>query len=273
MLLKDILIHIDDTDQCMHRLDLAVDLARRHGAHLTGLYIIAPVKMPVYAEVHIPVAVFEQQERTARENAEKAERAFAEKTDEPGFSSEWRCERGLPIATLNLHSRSVDLVIVGQDNPKADELASGFGKAALECGRPVLVYPHDGTMTSCGQRVVIAWNSSRESARAVNDALPLLHDADRVTVLTIDPGPRAGSGNAVPGADIARHLDRHGIDASTNHIAKQDAGESLLSFAVDEGADLIVMGTYGHSRFRELVLGGVTRHVLKNMTVPVLMSH
>ena len=127
-----------------------------------------------------------------------------------------------------------------------------------------------------GKRVLVAWDSSREAARAVNDSLPLLARADAVHVVSINPrGHKPGELDRLPGADICLQLARHGVKAEAQHLVATDieVGDLLLSRAADMGADLLVMGAYGHSRWREIVLGGATRQILGEMTVPVIMSH
>ncbi|MBN8909554.1 MAG: universal stress protein, partial [Rhodospirillales bacterium] len=121
----------------------------------------------------------------------------------------------------------------------------------------------------------VAWNASREAARAVNDALPLLEGAKLVTVVAINPRQGIGGHGDVPAADIVLHLARHGVKAEAAHTVANDIsdGEALLSYAADLGVDLIVAGAYGHSRAREMVFGGVTRTLLSEMTVPVFLSH
>jgi nucleotide-binding universal stress UspA family protein len=145
----------------------------------------------------------------------------------------------------------------------------------LASGRPILVVPYAGRFETVGRCVLIAWNVSREAARAVADAMPLLAAADVVTVLAVDPPPGPGGDGDLPGADIALHLGRHGVEAQIERTVSADVpiGEVLLSRAADLGADLLVMGAYGHSRTRELLLGGATRSILASMTIPVLMSH
>ena len=148
--------------------------------------------------------------------------------------------------------------------------------------RPVLTTPSKGPHADLGRRILIAWNGSREAARATHDALPFLIAAESVVVLTVDAAGDAHS----PGANIATHLARHGVNvdlhkrtsvrhppAQARRAAKMNVGEVILSAAADYNADLLVIGAYGHSRLRETVLGGVTRHVLSHMSVPVLMSH
>lgn len=139
----------------------------------------------------------------------------------------------------------------------------------------MLIVPYAGRFDNVGRRIVIAWSSTREAARAVSDAMPFLESADLVNVLTIDPREGPDGHGELPGADIAVHLARHGVKAQIERTvsAGLPVGEVLLSRIADLGADLLVMGAYGHSRVRELLLGGATRSVLRSMTLPVLMSH
>jgi nucleotide-binding universal stress UspA family protein len=147
----------------------------------------------------------------------------------------------------------------------------------LGVGRPVLVIPHSGEFPVIGERVLVAWDASRLATRAVNDALPLLESAREVVVMAVNPRTEEGERGhgEIPSADICLHLARHGVRAEAQHLYADDLGVGplLLSRAIDEGIDLIVCGAYGHARWREIVLGGVTRHLLEHMTIPVLMSH
>ncbi len=122
---------------------------------------------------------------------------------------------------------------------------------------------------------MVAWDASREAARAVSDALPILERASSVAVVSVNPRSRDFGHGDVPGADIALHLARHGVKVDVQRIETRDldVGNALLSHVASESADLLVMGGYGHSRLREMVLGGATRTILGEMTVPVLMSH
>lgn len=135
--------------------------------------------------------------------------------------------------------------------------------------------PHSGPLPSVGQNVLVAWNASNEATRAITDALPLLKRAKTVTVLVVNPGHGFGEHGQVPGGDIAWYLSRHGVKAevSCDEKVETEIGEWLLSRAADLGSDLIVMGAYGHRRLREWILGGATRTLTREMTVPVLMSH
>jgi nucleotide-binding universal stress UspA family protein len=138
-----------------------------------------------------------------------------------------------------------------------------------------LVVPHDWAPRALGERVLIAWDASREAARAVSDALPLLQRAASVLVVSVNPKSTPLGHGELPGADMALHLARHNIHVEVQSVEtdRMDVADALLSFAADRGCDLLVMGAYAHSRVRELVLGGATRTILKSMTLPVLMAH
>jgi nucleotide-binding universal stress UspA family protein len=175
------------------------------------------------------------------------------------------------------NARYADLAILGQHDP--DDAASGPRylpeEVVLGGGRPVLIVPYIGPTATFGERVSIAWDASREAARAVNDALPLLRRARQVGVVSVNPRPWPFAHGEEPGADIGLHLARHGVKVEVQRIEGQgiDTANAILSHLADQSADLLVMGAYGHSRLREFVLGGVTRTILREMTVPVLMSH
>ena len=167
-------------------------------------------------------------------------------------------------------------MVASQSSPESGSgVESDFaGRIAIESGRPVLLVPHYGHFAHCGRRALIGWNGTREAARAAFDAVPILKHADVVYVSRIDAEESEEEGGAYPGAELAKALARHGIKTTAERLARSevDAGEALLSHASDVGADLIVMGAYGHGRLREFILGGATRTILQSMTVPVLMS-
>ena len=277
MALRDILLHVDSSRSCGARLEAAIQVAQTSGAHLAGLYVVQLPSFPSYAEVNIPQEILQANARAAQARADAAKKTFLDATNRVGLSAEWRCVEGDLASHLTVHARYVDLTLLGQvehDDPEATSPGL-IDRIALGAGRPVLAIPYIGLSQPLGQKVVVGWNASREAVRAINDALPLLARAQHVTVLSINPpSGEAGDGD-IPSADICLHLARHGVKAEAHQLPAQDieAGAMLLSYAADQGADLIVTGAYGHSRLRELVLGGVTRHLLEHMTVPIYMSH
>ncbi|MDX1605653.1 MAG: universal stress protein [Candidatus Competibacterales bacterium] len=274
MALKDILVHVDGGKTHRERIETAVELARVHDAHLTGLYVIPEYFIPSYAEIHIPIEVIEAQEKEAQAAANRAEAEFRSLAENAGCPVEWLCTRGYADQHLIERSRYTDLVLIGQaeDGGLLSAESELEDAVLLGAARPVLVIPYIGLQAPVGRRIMVAWKPSREAVRAVHDAMPLLQRADRVEVVTVNPG--AGEGD-IPTADICVHLARHGVKAEAAQVVARDieVGDALLSRASDESIDLIVLGAYGHTRWRETVFGGVTRHLLQHMTVPVMMSH
>jgi nucleotide-binding universal stress UspA family protein len=282
MALKDILVHLDVTPRSSARLAIAAGLAARHGAHLTGLHVIDIPSANYFYGAAMPFVPANPEEIIDRMRAEATEAAapieagFRDCLRRNGIEGEWRLVEGNPSAMVALHARYADLTIVGQPNRYEPQDADPITvTTVMTSGRPVLAIPFAGEFPTIGERVLVAWNASREAARAVNDAMPLLIGAKQVTVLAINPQRGVGGHGDVPAADIALHLARHGLRAEAAHTVAKDIadGEALLSYAADLGVDLIVAGAYGHSRAREMVFGGVTRTLIAEMTAPVLLSH
>jgi nucleotide-binding universal stress UspA family protein len=278
MAYKNLLVHIDDSKANAKRLEAAILLAQAQGAHLTAIYAAIEPSLPGNIVAEVPSQLLDVLKEQAAERAAAAEAAFTEVVERAGLSSDFRaahCPSSRVAEVVALHARYVDLAILGQPEPEnGGEVDAELPEdVVLSAGRPALVIPYIGAGKEIGKRVLIAWDGGREAARAVNDALPLLEQAESVAVLVINPS-RGGHG-AQPGADIALHLARHGITVEAQHIEVRDisTGNALLSRLADENVDLLVMGAYGHSRLRQMVLGGVTREVFQQMTVPVLMSH
>jgi nucleotide-binding universal stress UspA family protein len=277
MPIKDMLVQLDASPASARRLDFAMALAKRHEAHLIGLFVIDIVPpFSAGADMGGGIAMAEllmRMRADALTEAASREAAFREFLRREGQAGEWRQAEGRTSALLALHGRYVDLIVLGQPEPGVSSVA--VEAALFSTGRPVLLVPYTGPAESLGRRVLIAWNGSREAARAVNDALPLLAGAESVTVLVVDPKTGPSDHGEEPGADIALHLARHGVRVTVRRVMGDDVGvgDMLLNEVADFGIDLIIMGGYGHSRLRELVLGGATRTLLRQMTVPVLMSH
>lgn len=278
MALKDLVVHVDHSRQSAARLDAAVGLAAAHDAHLIGLYVLTHPYIPGFVRAQIPEEYLRQQAEAAVATADQARAHFDDVVRRAGVRGEWRAVEGMIEPVLSLHSRYCDVCLVGQRDPEGDEVTANPDmpdRLILGAGRPVLVVPRVGEYPVIGERIMIAWDASRLATRAVNDAIPFLDRARHVTVLAVNPhGGEEGHGE-IPSADICLHLARHGIQCEAQYITADDVdvGSMLLSRAADRGIDLLVMGAYGHARWRELVMGGATRHILQHMTMPVLMSH
>ena len=274
MTIRNILVQVDRDVRNSVRITLAVNLAERHGAHLIGLFTYAglPVNFP-YAEGLVTREVLQRYEDMTHETAGTLRAEFERRAGGAGLSHEWRMEEedGPPI--LATQARYADFVVVSQALHGSSAGGRSYDLAeevVVTSGSPTIVVPYAGTFDNAIERVVIAWNGSRESSRAVRDAMPILKAADEVTVFSVN-----SDHDHRPGAEISDHLARHGVKTEVRHtIASNiDVGDAILNAVSDHAADLLVMGAYGHTRLREFVLGGATRYMLRHMTAPTLLSH
>jgi len=280
MNLGTILVHLDHTERSAVRVALAARLARAHGSHLVGL-VPTGLFEGVVPMGSFPVGAADFLADSAdflRRRAESVARDFRALISEPaGLSYTLRQVDGSPVDAVIRHGRASDLVVLGQDDPEAEpgSVTHDLAEEVLpHLGRPILVVPYAGRFENVGQRVLLAWDGSREAAVALRDALPLLGKAERVTLASFrHPGEDVrGSGPEIDA--VCQWLLRHGVQAAPEDDVTDIAfADALLSRVSDLGVDLVVMGGYGHARLREFVLGGVTREILAQMTVPVLISH
>jgi len=279
MAYKTVLLHLDGGERDDMRLDMAMKLAAFDRAHLIALRIIPRLAYPVFGDYAFgaAAAVAEAERKyldNAQEDAERLRERIERRAEQEGVAFEWRLEYGFAEDILPVHARYADLTIMGQTDPDTENAVQARGvpvQTVTVSGRPVLVVPYAGDFETLGKRPLIAWDGGREATRAVHDAMPFLKRAERVFVLSINPP----SEDHIAGFDIAAQLARHGVNAEAMRTVASDVstGDVLLSECASMGADMIVMGAYGHSRFREFVLGGVSQLVLETMTVPVFMAH
>lgn len=275
---KTILVHVDGSRNAHVRFELAARLAVAEDAHLIG---VAPTDI---SRVLYETAAFapgmpdlEPFLNTLRQRADDNLKKFEEIAQKIGVKSfERRTNDDEAASGLSLQARYGDLVILGQYDP--DEATPSVYAdlpefVVMNSDIPALIVPYAGVFPQFGERVLIAWNESIEAGRAVRHALPLLRRAKMVEVLMFNP-PIDESGERQPGADIALYLARHNIQVNVRQeTTESETANALLSRAADLSADLLVMGCYGHSRLREIILGGMTRTILQSMTLPVLMAH
>ena len=271
MAYKDVLVHVGAVET--PALAAAITLARRHDAHLIGLGVQAPPYVGLYSTEPVPPSVIDALEAASAGNLAKAISRFEHTVEQFGYTgaSEWRSERGRLLDSIGRHGRYADVIVVNRTDTGHEDPPFGLpADLVLAGGRPVLIVPFAGTRATMGERVVVAWNASREAARAIADAMPVLIKAQRVDVLVV--GPRLT--DYIPGLDIARHLAAHGVTANVVDRDKNlDPATEILNFLAANDSDLLVMGCYGHARLREVIFGGVSQAILRSMTVPVLMSH
>ena len=279
MAYKTLLCVLDDSADAAGRLQLAVGMAGRLEAHLVGLMVIQPPSLPPYVEDQLPPEVLLQQKDRADAALDRVGAMFEHACAQAGVTGEWRTGHGTIAQIAALHARYADLAICGavpRDIASYGTVANLPEDLVLLTGGPVLVVPTGYTGDRVGSRVVVGWDASREAARAIWDGMTLLEGADRTLVISANPrkGSWTGSHGEDPGADLAVVLARHGATVETRTVTENKGAAQILEDAVQtEDADLLIIGGYGHSRVREMVLGGVTRHILANPPVPVLMSH
>ncbi len=285
-MITNILAYIDGRDSAENAAEAAFQLAIRHEAHLEGLHVRADPRefitnAPIYSGIETLEKFVESFDRATEQQEKKATDAFTTVRDKygvaeaeatasrAGATANWTVIAGQPEPIVCQRARVADVCVIGAGGNKSNDSTSAIVEAALfDSGRPVLVAPPEPPQ-SVGGNLVIAWNRTAAAARALNAAMPLFGKAERIRLVYVDTGAKAG-----PSAEeAAAYVERHGFSVETETIKPggKGVGDSLLRYS--QNADMLVMGAYSHSRLREVVLGGVTRHVLANAQVPVLMVH
>jgi nucleotide-binding universal stress UspA family protein len=280
---KTILVHVDSSSHVNLRIEIAATLAARFDAHLVGLALtgvpdiyfdplmLNPVDLAVEPLLKVP-----------RQRAADALANFEAIARQHGVgSTETRLEENESVEGVILQARYCDLVVLGQYDPDDTESITSADfpeRVILECAVPVLMVPYGGASTGAGTgtHALLSWNASKQAVHAAHFALPMLERAAQVDVAVFDPDRLPTAYRAVPDKQILAWLGRHQVVAKvTRQVIPSDIdiANALLSLARGQGADLLVMGAYGHTRFREIMLGGVTREILRSMTLPVLMAH
>ncbi|MDB5855847.1 MAG: universal stress protein [Herminiimonas sp.] len=278
---RTIAVQVNESLHNLNRIKLAAALAGNFEAHLIGTAASGvPEWFTMPGMVAEPGIVLTSYLESIREQARSLLAEFEAAAARAGVASfESRMIEQDAAAALCLQARYSDLLVIGQGDPNENlpsQSADIAQQVALNSPRAVLIIPFAGMFQGLGKRAMIAWDGSMAAARAVTAALPFLRRAESVQVAVFNPDRAVGAHGASPGADIALFLARHGVkvEVSVNETGDElDAGNALLSHLSDWNADLLVMGCYGHSRFREILLGGVSRTVMESMTVPVLMEH
>lgn len=284
--LRDLVVLLDGSARDDAKLAVAVALARQHDAHLTGL---CPLELLLPADLSFALGGYpdlwalpefsKQIESQTRTKAGILEEKFRELLRREAVNGEWAFETGSLLYAVTRRALVADLIVVGQvdpDNPPREAARTLVEDVLMTAGRPLLLIPYAGQFASVGANTLIGWTPTRESARAVHDALLLLTPSANVTVLAVESSRPSPDTKVLPTADVAEHLARHGLNVSAARTVVSDGlspADALLDYASDMGADLLVVGAYGHSRTREMIMGGVTRDLLRHMTLPVLMSH
>ena len=273
MTIKNILVYFDATEEAHAALSLALQMSRKYGAHVTGLIARGAISDHVTRYV-VDMANLGDQVRAAEESAiEASEKAFAQATTALGDKAHWSRRDGRPDQVVAQASRYYDVVLIGQYDPKNGKSAFSAlpDNIALQSGRPLIVVPKT-VQPQFGEKAVVAWDGQRASARALSDAMQILETKTLVTILTVG----RGDGAMEPGVNLIReHLSRHGVKTEWARLRPKlfSVADAILEWCVANPQDLLVMGAYEHSKFREDLVGGVTNSVLRNVTIPVLLAH
>lgn len=279
MTLKSILVHLADDEDHALRLRAAARLAHDNQAFLRALFLTRPAHMPAGVTGRGASRVFlEEAQDRARAKSDTRKAEFSSRCGEVGIDHEWLVEDGEHLEELARHAHLADLVVVSRSAERDFEgrlnlsLAEGLTIAA---GSPVLVLPpkfSDAGEVKIGKHAMIAWRENREAVRAVRDSLPLLQQADRVSVVSVND--HKGEQGVMP-EEVIDFLARHGVKAEAELIdnGPHGVGDTLLDHQQNIGADLLISGAYGHSSAREILFGGVSRTLFTHHETPILVSH
>jgi nucleotide-binding universal stress UspA family protein len=276
-MVKDVVVNLTGGAPQEFAADYAISLAKLFEAHIAGVGFIYEPVIPGSVLGGIPTDLIEAQREENAKAAKAATSRFEAAAKQAGLSAEVRILDASVAGAADLFgriARRFDLAVVGQARPKEGASEELLIEGALfESGRPVVVVPHVQTQPVKLGRVLVCWDGSRPATRAIADALPLLRRAKAIDIVAVS-GER-GKGSELAGTNMARHLARHGLKVELKRVSAGDVDvpSAIRSHAAATGADLMVMGGYGHSRLREFILGGVTRTILSSTAIPVLMSH
>jgi len=281
MTYRSLLVHLDQDAQCAQRVQLAIALARRLDCHLVGLAPTGLLDVPAAITAETSLAQYSSLAwDLLRDRADKATQAFRTACHTAGLKSfEAVVHEAGKAQSLTLHAHCSDLALLSQPDPSAPGIAAArqlVEEVVMNSARPTLIVPYAGRFGTVGESAMVAWDDSREAARAVSDALPLLRVAKQVQVVSWNEDKQTTRAIGARLESLHHWLMWQGVSAEVRVEAVVDGvriSDAILSRAADLNADLIVMGAYGHSRWIERVMGGATRGLLDTMTAPTLMSH
>ena len=271
MAIKDLLIYLDNDDSCDCRIANGINVSRHYGAHITGLYVMPMMQVHAYPYAYLPSSVFESFDARAKESCESAQELFNAKTAADDVSGEVKVVSHGATDQLNRYSRYSDLLIVPANSKPESKINLSYFLTDVLFGAacPVLMMPEKDSLISLPlERIVVAWDGSREASRALGAAMMAFPDVSVFDIVTV-------SGNEKDAEAIVTYLVRHNKVANVHlsNSASSHVGEEILRQTSLLGGQLLVMGAYGHSRLREQILGGVTKHVLENAEIPIFFSH
>lgn len=281
-MLRRIAVHLDKGENAMPRFDLALNMARDFKAEIQCIYtdLMPSESWPqfVYDDSLMAVELINELQSLAKIERDQAEIRFLKRAVDHGITATWINAQDSRAEELAVHARLSDLLIISQEkkqHPNAPYSRGMMEHIVFAAGRPVLALPQDFSKGTIEKKTLLCWDGSREAARALADAAPLLQASDML-ILTVKEGRGALKPMAAPMEELNTYCRVHSYSVSKHIVrdaGRHEVGDIIKSVAAEEKVDLIVMGAYGHSRLHELVLGGATKSLLKTSSVPVLLSH
>ena len=279
MAIKDLLVAYDGNDASQKAVQLAVQMSRKYDAAITGVHIFRTETYESHIRRWIPDDVLERM-KDAELGAERTiESGFRDHLAEAGYDgdAQWITTQGQANILLPRFARYFDLMLIGQ-------FTSAWGnerrtvqpeELVTRAGKPVIVVPKGLDVRPFKEEAVMSWDGSRSASRALSDAMQILETKKRLDVVTVDTDGVAGTAALPPEIDVIAHLERHGINAKAVRLKStgQSVGKLVLDYCAETAPDMLVMGAFGRGKLGDMLFGGVTRHILQNMTVPVLISH
>jgi nucleotide-binding universal stress UspA family protein len=279
MSIKDIMVICDAGEANDYRVETALLYAKVYQAHLTGLHLVPYPIIPIYGgnfPETIPY-ISSEQLKQSENTANKIRDMFKKKAAEQAVPCDWKEIDGVDVRYIIDNARYTDVVIVpqgysryGEDNTqKIDDYLS------IHLARPLIITPDLKKVFNLPKRVVIAWNESHEAARAVHDALPFLKYAEQIQIISVAANKKEEKKYMIFDNDLRKHLSHHEINVEVKSLDRstKGTGKTILEGALEYDADIIVMGAYGHTRLKEVILGGATRYLLRHTTIPLFLSH
>ena len=277
MAIKDLAVAFNASDNSRAAVKLAVQMCLKYEATLTGIYAHLPVKFEAQVEIWISDEMRASLKKADADSVAAIEETFRAAVKESGFTGpvEWVSPTGHPNDLLARSARYHDLLLIGQySNPDRNQRRVRAEELVMNSGKPIIIVPIGYQVRPFTGHAVVAWDGSRPAARALSDAMQILETKERLDVVTVG-APGAQARKDAFAQDIITYLTRHGINAKQTNLsaAREGVGATLLKYCSETDPDVLVMGAYGHARLREELFGGVTRHILENANVPVLMAH
>ena len=279
MAIKDLLVAFDGNESSERAVQFAVQMANKYGASITGMYIYHEVKYESHVRRWIPEDVVRNLQETELEAAKSIEEQFNKAIKNAKFAgkTKWIASPGRADVLMPRYVRYFDLLIVGQFSAVegGEEGALHAEELLLRSGKPLITVPRSYTPRPFKEHAAVAWDGSRTAARALTDAMQILETKKRLDVIRLVSSQADEAKRVLPEHDLIAHLEAHGINANLVQLQRKrrSAGRTILDHCLETEPDILVMGAYGRGKFGSMLFGSTAQYVLKNMTLPVLMSH